>query len=230
MKIVILTGAGVSAESGVKTFRDDGGLWQGFRLEEVATPGAFHLNPGRVHEFYNQRRGQLQDVHPNAAHLALAKLERHFGEDFLLITQNVDDLHERAGSRRLLHLHGELLKKRCEGCGEVSLCHGDLSSGDRCDSCDAIGRMRPDIVWFGELPFHLEEIGATLMQADLFVAIGTSGLVYPAAGFSQLASEAGAKTIEVNLEETAVSPVFDERLEGSAVNVVPAWVDRLIAG
>lgn len=229
VKIVVLTGAGVSAESGLKTFRDNNGLWEGHRVEEVATPEAFARNAAMVHEFYNFRRQQLADVIPNAAHHALVRLEDHFGEDFLLITQNVDDLHERAGSRRLLHMHGELLKKRCERCGVVSDCREDLHVSDVCSSCGQDGGMRPHIVWFGELPLHLDEIQNALEQADVFVAIGTSAQVYPAAQFFAIAAQHGAFTIEVNLAETTRSEEFSERRVGPASEQVPLLVDELLA-
>jgi NAD-dependent deacetylase len=230
MKIVILTGAGISAESGVKTFRDNGGLWEGHRIEEVATLEAFGRNPKLVHEFYNLRRRQLSEVFPNAAHQALVDLERHFGNDFLLITQNVDDLHERAGSQRLIHMHGELLKKSCVWCSSISSCTNDLSSEDCCESCGRDLGMRPHIVWFGEMPMEMDRIEQALTQADLFVAIGTSALVYPAAMFFSAAAAHGARTIEVNLAETARSSEFDECLMGPATERVPELVDRLIRG
>ncbi|MEO5715107.1 MAG: NAD-dependent deacylase [Luteolibacter sp.] len=230
MKIVILTGAGISAESGLKTFRDGDGLWEGHRVEDVATPQAFGRNAKLVHDFYNQRRRQLAEVKPNAAHTALARLEEHFGHDFLIVTQNVDDLHERAGSQRLLHLHGELLKKRCEWCGVVSECHEDLQVSDRCTSCNRAGGMRPDIVWFGEMPYHLDEIQTALENADRFIAIGTSAVVYPAATFFMTAALGGAHTIEVNLAATDKSSLFHERMEGAATEVVPRLVEQLIGG
>jgi len=227
MKIVVLTGAGVSAESGLKTFRDSNGLWEGHKVEDVATPQAFGRNAKLVHDFYNQRRRQLAQVEPNAAHTALARLEEHFGNDFLLVTQNVDNLHERAGSRRLLHLHGELLKKRCEWCGVASECHVDLHVSDRCASCHRPGGMRPDIVWFGEMPYHLDEIQTALEEADLFIAIGTSAVVYPAATFFMTAALHGARTIEVNLTTTDKSPLFHQQIEGPASIMVPLLVDQL---
>jgi NAD-dependent deacetylase len=230
MKIVILTGAGISAESGVKTFRDNGGLWEGHRIEEVAAMEAFGRNPKLVHEFYNLRRRQLSEVSPNAAHQALVELEDHFGDDFLLITQNVDDLHERAGNQRMIHMHGELLKKSCVWCSSVSHCADDLSSEDRCEQCGKDLGMRPHIVWFGEMPLEMDRIEQALVQADVFIAIGTSALVYPAAMFFSAASAHGAKTIEVNLAKTARSSEFDECLVGPATEKVPELVARLIRG
>ncbi len=230
MKIVILTGAGISAESGLNTFRGSDGLWEGHRVEDVATPEAFDRDPHLVNDFYNTRRRQLADVKPNAAHHALARLEEHAGDNVLLVTQNVDDLHERGGSKNLLHLHGELLKKRCQHCGIVTPCHQDIHPEDLCSKCHRPGGMRPDIVWFGEMPFHLDEIGAALEEADLFIAIGTSALVYPAANFFDIAAAHGARTIEVNLASTARSSEFDERIEGPASRQVPRLVSRLTGG
>lgn len=231
MNIVILTGAGVSAESGIATFRGPDGLWEGHRVEDVATPRAFRNSPERVHRFYNERRARLLDgsVRPNPAHLALAKLEQELAGNVLVVTQNVDDLHERAGSRHLLHLHGELLKSRCIDCGAVTSCRGDTSPTSVCGACRESGTLRPHIVWFGEMPFHLEEIGAAISRADLFVSIGTSGNVYPAAGFVMLAKEAGAHTLELNLEASQASSQFAESRRGPASQLVPAWVAEVLA-
>jgi len=231
MNIVILTGAGISAESGLATFRGTDGLWEGHRPEEVATPQAFRRNPELVHRFYNERRAKLIDgsVLPNPAHAALARLEREHPGRVLVVTQNIDDLHERAGTRQLLHLHGELLKSRCTGCGEVSECRGRTSATSVCGACGDVGALRPHIVWFGEMPFHLEEIGSALSHADLFVSIGTSGNVYPAAGFVALAKEAGAATLELNLEQSQGSGWFDESRRGPASELVPTWVGELLA-
>jgi len=230
MNIVVLTGAGISAESGLATFRGADGLWEGQRPEDVATPQAFRKDPERVQRFYNERRAQLIDgsVRPNPAHLALARLEREFPGDVLLVTQNIDDLHERAGSRKLLHLHGELLKSRCTGCGDVAPCRGRLTSGSVCRACHECGTLRPHIVWFGEMPFHLEEIASAISRADLFVSIGTSGNVYPAAGFVAWATDAGARTLELNLEESNGSGCFSESRRGPAGQLVPAWVAELL--
>jgi len=230
MKIVILTGAGISAESGLNTFRDSDGLWEGHRVEDVATPEAFERDPRLVNDFYNTRRTQLGTVKPNPAHQALARLEQFAGEGFLLVTQNVDDLHERGGSKNLLHLHGELLKKRCQHCGIVTPCHGDIHPEDTCANCHRSGGMRPDIVWFGEMPFHLDEIGKALGEADLFIAIGTSALVYPAANFFAIAAAHGARTVEVNLAATVRSSEFDELMQGPASEQVPRLVSRLTGG
>lgn len=230
--IVILTGAGISVESGLPTFRGAGGLWEGQRVEEVATPDAFLRNPGLVHRFYNARRARLRDLEivPNPAHLALAELDRRWAGEFLLVTQNVDDLHERAGSRRLLHLHGELMRALCTACGESAAWKGDLGEESACPRCGAVGSLRPDIVWFGEMPYRMDEVYGALARCALFVAIGTSGLVYPAAGFVEAARSAGAaRTIELNLEPSAMSPVFAERRHGPAAQLVPALVAELLA-
>ena len=222
--LVVLTGAGVSAESGLSTFRDPDGIWQRVRIEDVATPEAFARDPARVHAVYNARRAQLPSAQPNAAHLALARLERAWPGPFLLVTQNVDDLHDRAGSRPL-HMHGELRRVRCMGCGARHEWDGDLSTETPCPACGAT-RLRPDIVWFGEMPVGMDRIGAALDGCGLFVSVGTSGNVYPAAGFVQEA--AGAHTVELNLEPSAGSALFDEAHHGPATQVVPAWVERLL--
>lgn len=229
--IVILTGAGISAESGVQTFRGDGGLWEGHRVEDVATPEGFARNPALVHEFYNGRRRKLQDgIEPNAAHLALARLEAEYPGEVYLITQNIDNLHERAGSRRVWHMHGELLKARCTWCHEVHRWECDLKLDTPCPGCGELGWMRPHVVWFGEMPFYLEEIAGVLAEAAYFLSVGTSGRVYPAAGFAQQARMAGARTVEVNLEETEISPVFVESHRGPAGEVLPPLVDAILAG
>ena len=224
--IVILTGAGISAESGVRTFRDAGGLWEGHRVEDVATPEGFKRDPGLVHAFYNARRRQLAEVAPNAAHFALAELERGWDGEVLLVTQNVDDLHERAGSRNLIHLHGELLKARCEHCGGVHAWEEDLDAATHCPACGAKA-LRPHIVWFGELPFELPRIYDALEPCSLFLAIGTSGLVYPAAGF--VAAAERAWTVELNLERSGVADAFREHHAGPATETVPAFVEALLA-
>jgi NAD-dependent deacetylase len=223
-RIVVLTGAGISAESGLRTFRDSGGLWEGHRPEDVATPEAYARRPDLVLAFYTARRRALRGpgVAPNAAHLALAEFWRRTKADFTLVTQNVDDLHERAGSRAL-HMHGELLRTRCMGCGSEFTSMADLSVSDECPACRTKGRLRPAIVWFGEMPLWMDEIMAALERCDLFVAIGTSGLVYPAAGFVEIAGRAGARTVEINAAETETSPLFDEVLRGPASKRVPEF-------
>lgn len=229
--IVILTGAGISRESGLTTFRDADGVWAKVRVEEVATPEAFERDPARVQAFYNARRAQLGDpaVAPNAAHLALARLERDWSGEVLLVTQNVDDLHERAGSRNVLHMHGELGKARCLACGAVSPWATDIGPASACPACGAAGRLRPHVVWFGEMPMEMDRIHEALGRCGLFVSIGTSGRVYPAAGF--VAEVRGrARTVELNLEPSDGASLFDEAIHGPATQVVPAFVDRLLAG
>lgn len=229
MNLCILTGAGISAESGILTFRDAGGLWEGHDVMDVATPEAFARNPALVQKFYNDRRAALREKHPNAAHLALARLQREWHGSITLITQNVDDLHSRAGSPGILHMHGELLKSRCLHCGMVAECLSDLSPSSLCNACARMGTLRPHIVWFGEMPFHMDEIMEALDAADVFAAIGTSGLVYPAAGFVREARRAGAHTMEFNLEETAASSAFRETRAGKAGETIPHWVDELLS-
>ncbi|MEC8298542.1 MAG: Sir2 family NAD+-dependent deacetylase [Pseudomonadota bacterium] len=228
--IVILTGAGISAESGLKTFRDNDGLWENHRVEEVATPEAFEQNPSLVYRFYNARRAQLQqdDVNPNAAHEALAKLEKAFGSNLMLVTQNVDDLHERGGSQSVYHMHGTLLSARCAISQQTFDWSDSFDHTTKCPCCNRV-TLRPDIVWFGEMPMYMEEIYDALSKADVFIAIGTSGNVYPAAGFVQIAKESGAHTIEANLEPGVTNALFDESLTGPASHIVPQWVDQLMS-
>lgn len=226
--IVILTGAGISAESGLPTFRAADGLWEGHRVEDVATPQAFARDPALVHAFYDARRARLAEVEPNAAHLALARLDAQWPGELLLVTQNVDDLHERAGSRRLVHMHGELKKGWCLGCNERFGWAGPMGEDAQCPSCGAHGSVRPDIVWFGEMPYEMERIDESLRRCDLFVSIGTSGAVYPAAGFVQTAGHCGARTMEINLGPSLASTLFDESRTGRAGELVPAWVDELL--
>jgi len=229
--IVILTGAGISAESGLATFRGPDGLWEGHRVEDVCTPEALARDPELVLDFYDTRRRALAEVQPNAAHAALARLDREWPGELLIVTQNVDDLHERAGAARLIHMHGELLSALCRACGARSRFTDEMIPGPPCPACATPGALRPDIVFFGEIPYRMDEIQAALEQADLFVSIGTSGTVYPAAGFVQLARAVGADTLELNLEpsdETARSG-FAAGEYGAATAVVPAWVDRLLA-
>jgi NAD-dependent deacetylase len=220
--LVILTGAGISAESGISTFRDAGGLWETHSFEELASPQGFARDPALVHRFYNLRRAQLGVVRPNTAHLALVELERAWEGDFLLVTQNVDDLHERAGSLRLAHMHGELRKLRCVACAEICLWEGDAGTATACAACGQAGAMRPDIVWFGEVPYHMDEIGAALAQADVFCAIGTSGMVYPAAGFAATAARnrRGCVLYEINPKPSG-NDVFDQVIAAPACMGVP---------
>lgn len=228
--VVVLTGAGISAESGIRTFRASDGLWEDHRIEDVASPEGFARNPQLVYNFYNQRRRQLLSprIGPNPAHSALARFEHEIleaGGEFLLVTQNVDNLHERAGSQALHHMHGELLKSRCVRSGLVFDWQTDLNPGSRCRCCNTAGSLRPHIVWFGENPLHMTAIEEALARCDLFVAIGTSGNVYPAAGFHSLARQAGAHTVEINLEDTGSG--FDELVAGPASAEVPAFFESL---
>lgn len=233
MNLVILTGAGISAESGVPTFRASDGLWCEHRVEDVATPEGYAADPALVQDFYNQRRRQLAEVEPNAAHRALADLAARWEGDFMLVTQNVDDLHDRAHEAappapgfELIHMHGELLKGRCTRSGVVSDWPGDMAADE--PSLDhPQGRMRPHIVWFGETPLHMDRIEAALAACDLFVSIGTSGAVYPAAGFVQAARHAGARTVEINLAPTSGARLFDEGVYGPATVAVSAFFDAL---
>jgi len=228
--IVILTGAGISAESGLATFRAADGLWEGHRVEDVATPEAFRRNPALVHAFYDARRARLGEVEPNAAHHALARLDAEWPGELLLVTQNVDDLHERAGSRRLLHMHGELNKGWCLECDGRFAWEGPMGQDAGCPGCDCHGAVRPDIVWFGEMPYDMERIEAALRNCELFVSVGTSGAVYPAAGFVQTAHYCGARTLELNLEPSQGSIFFDETRIGKAGDLVPAWVEEVLGG
>jgi NAD-dependent deacetylase len=227
--IVVLTGAGVSAESGLATFRGPDGLWEGHRVEDVCTPEAYRRNPALVHEFYDARRSKLGTVEPNAAHIALARLDANWAGELLLVTQNVDDLHERAGSKRLLHMHGELASGWCLACDDRFGWTGPMGESALCPSCGNEGRVRPDIVWFGEMPYEMDRIDDALRRCDLFVSIGTSGAVYPAAGFVQTARYCGAKTLEINLEPSLGSYMFQDSRVGRAGELVPAWVEEVLA-
>jgi NAD-dependent deacetylase len=229
--LVILTGAGISAESGIPTFRGSDGLWEGWRLEEVATPEAFARDPALVQRFYDLRRRALlsPDIQPNAAHHALVRLDANWPGELLLVTQNIDDLHERAGNRRLVHMHGELLKARCLACEGLTEWCRDLTGHAGCPACGAREGLRPHVVWFGEMPLEMDRIEHALERCRLFVAIGTSGVVYPAAGFVQIARAKGAHTIEINLEPSAVRSAFAELRQGAASRLVPALVDQLLS-
>jgi NAD-dependent deacetylase len=234
VKIVVLTGAGVSAESGLGTFRDkaETGLWSKFDPMKLATPEAFAQDPARVQDFYNLRRRNLLGAAPNAAHFALARLEAALarrGGALTLVTQNIDDLHERAGSNAPIHMHGELLKARCPPCAAVAPWREDLNEAARCPACGRRGALRPHVVWFGETPLRMDEIYARLGEADLFVAIGTSGAVYPAAGFVGEARAFGIKTCEINLEPSDNATAFDDRRYGKASEIAPAWVEEILA-
>src|SRR3954451_19564223 len=226
--IVILTGAGVSAESGLAPFRGPDGLWEGHRVEDVAPPQAFRRDPALVHAFYDARRSKLATVQPNAAHKALARLDTEWPGELLLVTQNVDDLHERAGAKRLIHIHGELTKGWCLACDRRFRWEGPMGEGASCPSCHAEGQVRPDIVWFGEMPYDMERIDEAVRSCALFVSIASPGAVYPAPGFVQTARYCGARTFEMNLEPSIGSYLFDESRVGRAGEQVPAWVDELL--
>lgn len=232
--IVVLTGAGISAESGIRTFRASDGLWEEHRIEDVASPEGFARDPETVHRFYNLRRDHLlnQNINPNTAHVALAKFEQEFSSNgsgnFTLVTQNIDDLHERSGSRNLFHMHGELLKIRCAHTGQLFDCHESTSPSSPCSCCQQTGNLRPHVVWFGEMPLYLDEIYRALEKCDLFIAVGTSGNVYPAAGFFEIAKSVGAHTVELNLESSANGSLFAEQIFGPASDIVPKYLDALL--
>ncbi|SFD94002.1 NAD-dependent deacylase [Roseivivax sediminis] len=227
-KIVILTGAGISAESGLGTFRDAGGLWSQVRIEDVATPEAFARDPARVHDFYNGRRAQAASAEPNPAHHALARLQARHPGGVVIVTQNVDNLHERAGAE-VLHMHGELAAALCARCDHRWPAPEEMGADTPCPACGAPA-ARPDVVWFGEMPYRMEEIAGHLQDAALFVAIGTSGQVYPAAGFVEEARLCGAETLELNLDASDVSRAFDRHAVGKASEIVPAWVEEVLGG
>lgn len=228
--IVVLTGAGISAESGIQTFRTQDGLWENHRIEDVATPEGFERDPDLVQDFYNQRRLKLQkpEIKPNAAHLSLGRLEKELEGSVTIITQNIDNLHERGGSDNVIHMHGELLKARCSESNQVIEELGEIKTGDLCHCCQIPTQMRPHIVWFGEMPLRMGEIYAALEKADLFISIGTSGVVFPAAGFVHDARMHGAHTIEINLEPSAIESEFEEKRYGKASVVVPNLVAELL--
>ena len=229
--IVILTGAGISAESGIKTFRAQDGLWKNHRIEDVATPEGFARNPDLVQDFYNQRRRKLQSdaIQPNAAHIALGKLEQESEGKVTIITQNIDNLHERGGSTNVIHMHGELLKARCSASNQVIEHKDDILTGELCHCCQFPAQMRPHIVWFGEMPLRMGDIYSALEEADLFISIGTSGVVFPAAGFVHDARMHGPPTNEINLEPSAVESEFEEKRYGKASIEVPQLVEELLA-
>ena len=230
MRVVVLTGAGISAESGIRTFRGSDGLWEGHRIEDVAAPEGFKRDPETVYRFYNERRRQLlqPEIKPNPAHAALARLEEELGDDFLLVTQNIDDLHKRAGSQRILPMHGELRKARCTSCLGIPDWDADFDNETECPACNEAGGLRPHVVWFGEMPLYMDDIYAALVQCDVFAAIGTSGNVYPAAGFEEVANGAGASSIELNLEASNVANAFTESRYGNATEIVPQWVEDIL--
>ena len=227
--IVILTGAGVSAESGIDTFRSEGGLWEQHRIEDVATPEAFARDPDLVLRFYDMRREAIQTKLPNQAHEALARLDSVWKGELLIVTQNVDDLHERAGAFRVLHMHGTHLKAWCAACDVRSPWTGPLIERPPCPACGTKA-LRPDVVWFGEMPYRMDEIHAAVRSCDLFVSIGTSGAVYPAAGLVRIARDLGARTLELNLEPSKGSPWFHASRHGPATRLVPDWVKEVLSG
>jgi len=229
--VVILTGAGISAESGIQTFRAQDGLWEDHKIEDVATPEGFDRDPELVQDFYNQRRLKLQDpkIQPNAAHVALGRLEQELEGSVTIITQNIDNLHERGGSSNVIHMHGELLKSRCSESNQVIEELGEIKTGDLCHCCQIPSQMRPHVVWFGEMPLRMGEIYQSLEEADLFISIGTSGVVYPAAGFVHDAKMHGAHTIEINLEPSAIESEFEEKRYGKASIEVPRLVEEVLA-
>ena len=229
--IVILTGAGISKESGLETFRDEGGLWSQVRVEDVATPEAYERDPAHVLNFYNMRRESMRrgNIQPNSAHLALAELEQTWPDEVLIVTQNIDNLHEQAGSQNILHMHGEILKARCAACGHVLVWEEPLCLKNNCNTCGTVGRMRPNVVWFGETPLFLDEIYAAVERCRLFISIGTSGHVYPAAGLVQHVRMRGVgHTVELNLEASEGATQFAETHYGKATEVVPAYVQKLL--
>ncbi|UWR21629.1 NAD-dependent deacylase [Sulfitobacter sp. S190] len=225
--IVILTGAGISAESGIETFRAETGLWAQHRVEDVATPEGYARDPKLVVDFYNGRRAQLSQVGPNAAHEALARLEAELDGSVLVVTQNVDDLHERGESQNLIHMHGALTSALCAACDHRWPQSGDMQVGQKCPACGAPA-ARPDIVWFGEMPYQMDAIFEALQNADIFASIGTSSNVYPAAGFVMEAARAGAHTVEINLEPSATATHFEQSLLGPATQTVPQWVSEIL--
>ncbi|MGY8986114.1 MAG: Sir2 family NAD+-dependent deacetylase [Sphingomonadales bacterium] len=227
--VVVLTGAGISQESGLNTFRGHEGLWENHRVEDVATPEAFIRDPELVYRFYNHRRENLKNVEPNLAHFALSKLEEEFEGNVTIITQNIDNLHERGGSNKILHMHGEVTKARCYKCGDVHPWDYDFDGGTSCPSCKIKPALRPHIVWFGEMPFFMNEINFALEQADIFISIGTSGNVYPAAGFiAQIRTIGSALTVELNLEPSEGSHLFDVKHHGLATKTVPKFINKLL--
>lgn len=228
MRIVILTGAGISAESGIPTFRAEDGLWNNFKVEDVATPDGYKRNPQLVLDFYNNRRADVKNANPNAAHEAIARLQNDGRHDVTLITQNVDDLHERGGSPHVVHMHGSLANALCANCGSFYPANDIMKLDDKCPECDT-AKVRPDIVWFGEIPYHMDFIESKIAVADLFIAIGTSGNVYPAAGFARAAKMAKAVTIELNLQATHDTKNFDKQIEGPASIIVPDFVDQILS-
>lgn len=229
-RIVVLSGAGLSAESGLATFRDENGIWKQYDYRDVATPEGFQRNPHLVYEFYNSRRKNASKAHPNQAHQALAKLQKNYPGEVLIVTQNVDNLHEQAGSTDLIHMHGDMQTLVCTHCDAILPWTSELSDDLTCPECELTGGLRPHVVWFGEMPFEMDRIADALSKCDLFVSIGTSGNVYPAAGFVAAATHAGAHTVELNLEPSCAASDFCECHHGRATEIVPAFVEHLMSG
>ncbi len=227
-KIVILTGAGLSAESGLATFRDSGGIWAQYDYRDVATPEGFQRNPNLVYEFYNMRRREGAKATPNSAHKALARLQREYSGEVVLVTQNIDNLLEQADAQSLIHMHGKMTKMLCTNCDARLPWTEELSAELKCPECELLGGMRPDVVWFGEVPYEMQDIAAAVGACDLFIAIGTSGNVYPAASFVAAARENGAHTVELNLAPSDTTGYFAEHVHGPATEIVPDYVEQLL--
>ena len=226
--IVFLTGAGISAESGLATFRSENGLWNNHRVEDVATIEAYLRNPDYVHQFYNDMRPELFKAEPNPAHLAITDLQSNYPAQIDIVTQNVDTLHEKAGNKNIYHIHGQINQIVCLNCGHVFETWGDISSEDKCEKCGVVGMLKPNIVFFGENLLYMDKVDNLLKSCDLFISIGTSGVVYPAAGFVQIAKMFGADTIELNMEQTSNNRLFDRHIYGPAGTTLPALVQELI--
>ena len=230
-KIFVLSGAGVSKESGIKTFRESDGLWENYKIEDVCTPQAFLTNPELVNNFYNDRKKQMNDpkIKPNNAHIFISKLEEKFFNNFMLVTQNIDNLHEKAGSKKVYHMHGSLEKKICMLCNYTSRFDKDISTEQICENCNEKGKVRVDVVWFGEMPKYLDKIYDFLEKVDIFISVGTSSLVYPAAGFIDYVKlrNKNAKLIEFNIEKTSKSILFDQVYIGKASTTIPKFVNSL---
>ncbi len=228
-RIFILTGAGISAESGIGTFRDANGLWNNHKVEDVATVEAFEKNPQYVHRFYNELKPDLLEAKPNLAHLCLTKLQTNYNGNVDIVTQNVDTLHEKAGSKNVYHMHGKIDEAICLNCGHILKSDDDVDTSTICPHCTMAGFMKPNIVFFGEMPLYMPEIEKKLRECDLFISVGTSGVVYPAAGFVYTAKYYGADTIEFNLEKTSNNCLFDEHIFGKCTNTLPEFVEKLLS-
>lgn len=228
--IVFLSGAGISAESGLSTFRSENGLWNNHRVEDVATIEAYLRNPDYVHQFYNDMRPELFKAEPNQAHLAITELQNNYPAQIDVVTQNVDTLHEKAGNQNVYHIHGQINQIVCMNCGHVFETWGDITSEDKCKNCQTIGMLKPNIVFFGENLLYMNKVDSMLKSCDLFISVGTSGVVYPAAGFVQIAKMFGADTIELNMEKTSNNLLFDRHIYGPAGTTLPALVKKFLDG